>query len=115
MYAGMVVERATVGALFERPRHPYTAGLFRSLPRLTEDGEALRPISGTVPDATAFPAGCRFHPRCPHAMPVCSKETPPLVNRASTGAEPHLSACFFVDEHPEADLLADTGEKASAP
>jgi oligopeptide/dipeptide ABC transporter ATP-binding protein len=115
MYAGMVVERASVGALFERPRHPYTAGLFRSLPRLTEDGEALRPISGVVPDATAFPTGCRFHPRCPHAMPICSRETPPLVNRASAGAEPHVSACFFVDEHPEADLLAGAGEKATTP
>jgi len=115
MYAGMVVERASVGALFERPRHPYTAGLFRSLPRLSEDGGALRPISGTVPDATAFPTGCRFHPRCPHAMPICAKETPPHVNRANAGAEPHVSACFFVDEHPETDLLADAGEKAKAP
>jgi len=115
MYAGMVVEQADVGALFARPRHPYTAGLFRSLPRLTEAGEALRPISGTVPDAVAFPSGCRFHPRCPHAMPICSKETPPLVNRAPDGAEPHVSACFFVDEHPETDLLSSASEKASGP
>jgi oligopeptide/dipeptide ABC transporter ATP-binding protein len=112
MYAGMVVERASVGALFERPRHPYTAGLFRSLPRLAEDGEALRPISGAVPDATAFPTGCRFHPRCPFAMPVCSKETPRLMNRAREGMAPHVSACFFVDENPGADLLT---EKAKAP
>jgi oligopeptide/dipeptide ABC transporter ATP-binding protein len=115
MYAGLVVEQASVDALFERPRHPYTAGLFLSLPRLTEDGEALRPISGTVPDAIAFPSGCRFHPRCPFAMPICSKEEPPLVNRAREGEEPHVSACFFVDQHPEADLLAGTAERAKAP
>jgi oligopeptide/dipeptide ABC transporter ATP-binding protein len=106
MYAGRIVEQASVADLFERPRHPYTAGLFRSLPRLAHEGEALRPITGTVPDATAFPSGCRFHPRCPHAMPICSTKVPPLVNRASAGSERHTSACFFVDEHPETDLLA---------
>jgi peptide/nickel transport system ATP-binding protein len=113
MYAGLVVEQAGVRELFARPRHPYTAGLFHSLPRLAEDGEPLRPIWGSVPDATAFPSGCRFHPRCPHAMPICSKETPPLVDRSDAGAEPHLSACFYVDEHPEADLLSDAGKRKS--
>jgi oligopeptide/dipeptide ABC transporter ATP-binding protein len=115
MYAGRVVEAASVGDLFERPRHPYTAGLFGSLPRLTEDGQPLNPISGTVPDAIAFPPGCRFHPRCPYAMPICSKETPPLVERPSKGPEPHVSACFYVDENPRADLLPGAVEKAKAP
>jgi oligopeptide/dipeptide ABC transporter ATP-binding protein len=103
MYAGRVAERATVEALFERPRHPYTAGLFRSQPRLGSN-DALRPIEGAVPDARRFPAGCRFAPRCPYAMPVCTEKVPLLVDRAADG-EPHLSACFYVDEHPEADLL----------
>jgi oligopeptide/dipeptide ABC transporter ATP-binding protein len=111
MYAGLVVERATATALFARPRHPYTAGLFRSLPRLDSDDDALEPIQGTVPDALAFPPGCRFHPRCPHAMPVCREKAPPLVDRAGPGEEPHVSACFHVDLHPETDLLARVPRK----
>ncbi len=112
MYAGRVVEQGTAGAIFSRPRHPYTAGLFRSLPRLDVD-EPLRPIEGSVPDALRFPPGCRFHPRCPYAMPVCREKVPEFVARAGSPArgapdspgEPHLSACFYVDEHPEVDLF----------
>jgi oligopeptide/dipeptide ABC transporter ATP-binding protein len=113
MYAGLVVERASAEALFGRPRHPYTAGLFRSLPRLTGGDEPLEPIVGTVPDALAFPSGCRFNPRCPHAMPICREKVPPLRERkaVAAGDEPHFSACFYIDEHPEADLLS----RSSAP
>ncbi|HEX7667972.1 MAG TPA: ABC transporter ATP-binding protein [Polyangiaceae bacterium] len=108
MYAGLVVERASANDLFRRPRHPYTAGLFRSLPRLTGGDEPLEPIVGTVPDALAFPPGCRFHPRCPHAMPICREKAPELRERKATamGDEPHFSACFYLDEHPDADLLS---------
>ncbi|HVW27679.1 MAG TPA: ABC transporter ATP-binding protein [Polyangiaceae bacterium] len=111
MYAGRVVERGTTRAIFARPRHPYTAGLFRSLPRLGVD-EPLRPIEGSVPDALRFPPGCRFHPRCPYAMPVCREKVPDLAQRpakepaANDAAEPHVSACFYVDEHPDVDLFA---------
>ncbi|HVU04263.1 MAG TPA: ABC transporter ATP-binding protein [Polyangiaceae bacterium] len=105
MYAGRVVESASVEDLFERPRHPYTAGLFHSLPRLAGPGKRLTPIEGQVPDALAFPPGCRFHPRCPRAMPVCKERIPELVPRGAEG-EPHVSACHYVDEHPDADLLA---------
>jgi oligopeptide/dipeptide ABC transporter ATP-binding protein len=105
MYAGLIVERASSVDLFARPRHPYTAGLFRSLPRLDAGDEDLEPILGTVPDALAFPPGCRFHPRCPHVMPVCREKVPELRERTTEGGEPHVSACFYVDEHPEADLL----------
>jgi oligopeptide/dipeptide ABC transporter ATP-binding protein len=112
MYAGRVVERATSRDLFERPRHPYTAGLFRSLPRIDADDERLEPIEGTVPDALHFPPGCRFHPRCPYAMDVCRTEVPELRERGE-GGDHHASACFYIDEHPEADLLAPrTGEPA---
>jgi oligopeptide/dipeptide ABC transporter ATP-binding protein len=104
MYAGRVVERASSTDLFERPRHPYTAGLFRSLPRLDADDDALEPILGSVPDALRFPAGCRFHPRCAHAMAVCKEKEPPLAERGAGGAS-HVSACFFVDEHPDVDLV----------
>jgi oligopeptide transport system ATP-binding protein len=103
MYAGRVAERASTRDLFARPRHPYTAGLFESLPQLDSDAP-LAPIAGTVPDALHFPSGCRFHPRCPHAMPVCAEREPPLAERG--GGAPHVSACFYVDEHPDVDLLA---------
>jgi oligopeptide/dipeptide ABC transporter ATP-binding protein len=108
MYAGAVVERAHVDDLFERPRHPYTAGLMLSLPRLDADVEALRPIDGAVPDALRLPTGCRFHPRCPFAMPVCRERDPELEERGSNPERPHVSACFYVDEHPNADLVALT-------
>jgi ABC-type dipeptide/oligopeptide/nickel transport system ATPase component len=52
-----------------------------------------------------LPSGCRFHPRCPFAMPVCSEREPPLVERNRVGEHPHVSACFYVDEHPDADLV----------
>ncbi|HEX4335557.1 MAG TPA: ABC transporter ATP-binding protein [Polyangiaceae bacterium] len=111
MYAGRVVEQGTATDVFARPQHPYTAGLFRSLPRLDTD-EALRPIEGSVPDALRFPSGCRFHPRCPYAMPVCREKTPLLAPRGTAG-EPHLSACFYVDEHPEADLFPFAAPEAT--
>jgi oligopeptide/dipeptide ABC transporter ATP-binding protein len=106
MYAGAVVERAFVEDLFERPRHPYTAGLLLSLPQLEGDTETLRPIEGTVPDALRLPSGCRFHPRCPFAMPVCRERDPELSPRHQDPERPHVSACFYVDEHPDADLVA---------
>jgi oligopeptide/dipeptide ABC transporter ATP-binding protein len=108
MYAGAVVERANTLPLFERPRHPYTAGLFLSLPRLDRAGRDLRPIEGTVPDPLHQPPGCRFHPRCPFAMPICKEEVPALNERNRAGEPPHVSACFYVDQNPEADLIAET-------
>jgi oligopeptide/dipeptide ABC transporter ATP-binding protein len=78
MYAGQVVEYCDVLEAFERTRHPYTAGLLHSLPRLGEGRERLRVIPGTVPDPARYPSGCRFHPRCPIAAPRCRAEEPPL-------------------------------------
>jgi peptide/nickel transport system ATP-binding protein len=74
MYAGQIVEEASTAALFARPSHPYTQGLFASIPRLTGPVERLRPIPGTVPSPAAWPAGCRFRPRCPHAFEPCGRE-----------------------------------------
>ena len=114
MYAGSIVERADVGDLFARPRHPYTAGLLRSIPRLEphEGGRALEPIEGNVPDALAFPSGCKFHPRCPLATERCEREAPPEHDRAPQGGRPHRSSCWVVDEQPEIDLLATAGRSA---
>jgi len=93
MYAGRVVERADVEDLYTTPAHPYTAGLLDSIPRLDIKGHRLRSIAGTPPDPAQIPPGCAFHPRCPHAEPVCTREVPP----------PHplqgnrISACHFAE------------------
>ena len=71
MYAGEVVENAPVDDVLLRPRHPYTSGLLRSLPRLSERRAALPSIPGRVPSPDAMPAGCRFAPRCAHAQAAC--------------------------------------------
>jgi len=107
MYAGQIVERAGVEELFARPRHPYTAGLLHSLPKLGGRGERLQPIEGSVPDALSFPSGCRFHPRCPLAVERCRHEDPPEHDRGGgAGAAAHRSRCWVVDADPELDLLA---------
>jgi peptide/nickel transport system ATP-binding protein len=108
MYAGRAVEQADVMGLFENPRHPYTAGLFESLPRLHDSSgrplTRLRPIEGTVPDALAFPPGCRFHPRCRYAYAPCSQRVPAL--EAPPGAHRgRLTACHYTQEHPDVSYL----------
>ena len=80
MYAGKIVEEAPVEELFARPRHPYTQGLIRSIPRVDRAGvkTRLEAIPGTVPSLADLPPGCRFAPRCRFAMPVCTRAIPPL-------------------------------------
>ncbi len=76
MYAGRLVEEASTSRIFASPSHPYTQGLFASMPRLTGPPGSLTPIPGMVPSATAWPDGCRFHPRCPKMMERCRAEPP---------------------------------------
>ena len=82
MYTGRIVEESPVGELFARPKHPYTEGLLRSVPKLTEAGVKragrLSTIEGTVPKPTNLPEGCHFAPRCPHRMPRCTEGDLPL-------------------------------------
>ena len=82
MYTGRIVEESPVGELFARPKHPYTEGLLRSVPKLTSEHvakkERLETIEGTVPRPTDLPPGCHFAPRCSHRMPRCSEEEIPL-------------------------------------
>ncbi len=82
MYTGRVVEESPVAELFARPKHPYTEGLLRSVPKLTEAGVKragrLSTIEGTVPKPTNLPEGCHFAPRCPHRMPRCTEGDLPL-------------------------------------
>ena len=76
MYAGEVVEDAPIEEALLRPRHPYTSGLLRSLPRLAQRKALLPSIPGRVPLPSAMPAGCRFRERCPHAQAGCEAEQP---------------------------------------
>jgi oligopeptide/dipeptide ABC transporter ATP-binding protein len=82
MYTGRIVEESPVDELFARPKHPYTEGLLRSVPKLTGDDvikkERLETIEGVVPSPTDLPPGCHFAPRCPHRMPRCTEGTIPL-------------------------------------
>ncbi len=90
MYAGNLCEIADVRALFENPLHPYTRALLEAVPKLSVDKE-LKSIEGNVPNLVTPPAGCRFHPRCPHAMGVCRKTFPEMKEVA----EDHLVACYL--------------------
>ena len=80
MYAGEIVERAPVDALFDQPQHPYTIGLLASIPRLDRRVDKLATIEGSLPNMTALPVGCRFAPRCPFASEICVSAPPPIVD-----------------------------------
>ncbi|GFR37600.1 dipeptide/oligopeptide/nickel ABC transporter ATP-binding protein [Insulibacter thermoxylanivorax] len=91
MYGGRLMEMAGVEELFERPRHPYTVGLLKSMPDMTKVSEGeLATIPGSVPDLKQMPEGCPFHPRCPYATEKCRNQMPPLVE----DHEGHAAACW---------------------
>jgi peptide/nickel transport system ATP-binding protein len=90
MYAGDVSETATVRELFRNPLHPYTKGLLNSVPKAKQERE-LAMIPGAVPNLIAPPPGCRFHPRCPHVMAICSKEKPGTIEHSPQ----HWVACHL--------------------
>ncbi len=102
MYAGKPMEQTDRRSLYTEPHHPYTVGLLESLPRQTNKGERLKPISGQPPSLISPPAGCPFHPRCSYAMQKCRTE-PPLTEIGAA----HHSACWLPAEltgfGPEAD------------
>jgi oligopeptide/dipeptide ABC transporter ATP-binding protein len=106
MYAGRIIERGTARELYKNPRHPYTLGLLRSVPRLDEPRRGrLAPIEGQPPDLTRLPGGCSFVPRCVFHVDRCSAERPSLRHVERNGAGPHVTACW------EAERL--TGEKVT--
>jgi oligopeptide/dipeptide ABC transporter ATP-binding protein len=107
LYAGQVVECCDAAAAFQRTRHPYTAGLLASLPRLGSRGERLRVIPGQVPDAARFPRACRFHPRCPAADERCRTLDPPLQTLDGS----HQSRCWRAAEIAAGTLDPVTGEE----
>ena len=94
MYAGEIVEYGTLRHVFKETAHPYTKGLFNSLPSPDEDVRRLKPIRGLMPDPTDLPEGCKFHPRCPYADKQCAAEGPP-VHEIKPG---HLARCHHCDK-----------------
>ena len=93
MYLGQIVEISSRDDLYSRPLHPYTQALMAAIPVADPVAEAARPrqvISGEVPSALRPPAGCRFHPRCQHAMPICAKERPELRSDSGRAVACHL-------------------------
>ena len=80
MYAGDIVEKAPMRALFDDPKHPYTIGLMNSIPDINENVTRLRTLEGLVPSLYDMPSGCRFAPRCPYATPQCQAERVPLTD-----------------------------------
>ncbi|MFN4191024.1 MAG: ABC transporter ATP-binding protein [Pseudothermotoga sp.] len=97
MYAGQIVEEAPCIDLFDNPLHPYTIGLLKSIPKLELGKQPLHTIEGNVPNAIELPPGCRFHPRCSEAVPICSQKTPALVTINSS----RRIRCFLRGSTPE--------------
>jgi oligopeptide/dipeptide ABC transporter ATP-binding protein len=91
MYAGNIVEYTDAPRLFSQPKHPYTVGLLNCYPDVHGPRKALESIEGVVPDLINPPAGCRFHPRCKHAMPICSAQEP----RLEAVGDGHLVSCHL--------------------
>ena len=96
MYAGRIVEQGSADDIFNHTRHPYTEGLFDSLPNLKQRGEELVPIKGLMPDPSDLPPGCAFAPRCPYATEACARGVPAL--RAVEGSTTHKVACIAYDD-----------------
>jgi len=90
MYAGRIVEQAPVLEIFDRPLHPYTQGLFRSIPGIGGRRERLEAIPGQVPDLLRLPSGCTFRDRCPEAIADCAGVVPRLEEHAPG----HRAACI---------------------
>jgi oligopeptide transport system ATP-binding protein len=107
MYAGKLVEKASAGAIYESPAHPYTERLMASIPRITQKGGRLDPIKGAPPSLMNIPVGCPFHPRCPRARipDPCRTEVPPLREVI----DQRFAACHFAEE-----VLAEEGVEVVA-
>ena len=108
MYGGEIMEEAAVHDIFKDPKHPYTWGLIKSIPRLDIDREKekLSSIDGTPPDLFNPPVGCPFAPRCEYAMEICKKEKPGMIN----GGNNHRVSCWLLDERAETVTNPVTGK-----
>jgi oligopeptide/dipeptide ABC transporter ATP-binding protein len=107
MYAGRIIEQGTARELYARPRHPYTLGLLRSVPRLDEARRArLDPIEGQPPDLTRLPPGCAFAPRCAFRVERCLRERPALRPAGEGG---HVSACWEIERLADGHAPVEAG------
>lgn len=97
MYAGQIVEQGTRTELLSQPRHPYTQGLLKSIPRPEARGSRLNEIEGVVPRPGQWPAACRFHTRCPHVFARCRSETPARTSISQT----HAAWCHLVERETQ--------------
>ena len=94
MYAGEIVEMGTVVDIFSKHmNHPYTKGLFGSIPHMNSTTRRLHPIDGLMPDPANPPAGCKFHDRCPHCTDICKNEVPPLLQDGT-----HKVRCHYIEK-----------------
>ena len=91
MYAGQIVEYGSLRNIFKQTAHPYTRGLFGSLPSLDKKTHRLQPIAGLMPDPANLPEGCKFHPRCPDCADICQEQEPPVTDLGGG----HLVRCHF--------------------
>ena len=89
VYAGEIVESGTIEEIFDQAKHPYTLGLFGSLPNMSKGAERLTPIDGMMPDPSKLPSGCKFHPRCPHADEGCCEQVMTMEKRSGS----HYCSC----------------------
>jgi oligopeptide/dipeptide ABC transporter ATP-binding protein len=106
MYAGKVIESASAKEIYRNPRHPYTLGLLRSVPRLDQPRKAkLDPIEGQPPDLWNLPGGCSFRPRCNFSIERCAQEVPPLQDVGND----HQSACWVADSLVQKPRIEDRG------
>ena len=101
MYGGRVVEMGPTEEILRQPRHPYTRGLMGSRLSLHDRRRTLRPIAGEVPEATDWPPGCRFHPRCPEAVDRCRAESPVLALLSPDAAPARQASCWLLPSAPE--------------
>ena len=97
VYGGSVVESGTVQEVYANPAHPYTRGLFDSIPKLDDDSVELKPIEGEPPNPARMPEGCAFHPRCRYCKDICRTEKPPVKG------ENHQVRYHFAFEEVEVD------------
>jgi peptide/nickel transport system ATP-binding protein len=94
MYAGRLAELGDVHSLFASPKHPYAEGLLNAVPHIKLEGDELYKMPGAPPNLIDPPPGCRFHPRCPQAMQICTTDTPPFEDHG----DEHMTACWLHDE-----------------
>lgn len=100
VYAGRVVEHGTLEDVFEHTAHPYTEGLFNSIPNISRRTDRLVPIRGLMPDPTNLPEGCPFAPRCNYAMPKCTERLPEQTNLSDT----HFVCCCMREREGEKNV-----------